>query len=523
MNFDPYHKWLGISKKHRPPTYYHLLGIAPDETDVDVIEEAAIRQTTHLRSYQRGPHSELCTRLLNEVAEARQTLLDPRRRHAYDAELARRQTSIGTRPAYPSPVTAHPPDPFAGLDAVPSAPPRRGPSARPRANYQKRNRSSTGALILYVGIGVLALLLIIGVAVLIVVRRGAGNREDKRPEGLPKKRKVEPPPKKKPLTLLDQLDPDQIPLGDRLANVPELVAVCPGGKGQLWAVAFSPDGSLLAAGGNHAEVFVWTIEGNRPTLHCSFRTTGGIPCIDFSPDGKSVVMAPSNGVEVWDVTGPKGSLVTALGLPGQGWGPVHTAKNGQFAFGNRNGPRLVNKIRDPLVIRDLGPRERIRAIQLSEDGKRLAWSTRSQVEIWDVVGPNPQRAHVIPCPREAMKIDFSDDGKFVAFGCQAGIVHVWDFTEGGVKKRFEKKMVDQLANSVDIAPDGKRMLVTEGGYRLAKGKVLWVRTEDGQVLREWVMPERCATGVLSPDGRYAAIGCHNEKVYIIRLPQGREE
>ena len=52
--FDPYHKWLGIPKTQRPPTLYQLLGLAQGETDGEVIEEAVIRQTTHLRAYQAG-------------------------------------------------------------------------------------------------------------------------------------------------------------------------------------------------------------------------------------------------------------------------------------------------------------------------------------------------------------------------------------------------------------------------------------------------------------------------------------
>jgi len=52
--FDPYHKWLGIPKNLRPPTYYQLLGLSNLERDPEVIEEAAIRQSSHLRSYQLG-------------------------------------------------------------------------------------------------------------------------------------------------------------------------------------------------------------------------------------------------------------------------------------------------------------------------------------------------------------------------------------------------------------------------------------------------------------------------------------
>ncbi|MCI0641022.1 MAG: PA14 domain-containing protein [Gemmataceae bacterium] len=86
--FDPYHKWLGIPKEEQPPTYYRLLGLNPKEKDREVIEEAAIRQTAHVRAYQLGPQAAECTRLLNEIALARATLLNSVKRKAYDLALA---------------------------------------------------------------------------------------------------------------------------------------------------------------------------------------------------------------------------------------------------------------------------------------------------------------------------------------------------------------------------------------------------------------------------------------------------
>jgi hypothetical protein len=86
--FDPYHRWLSIPKHQRPPTHYQLLGVAPDEADPQVITEAALRQTTHVRTYQTGPYAEACTKILNEIAQARATLLHPDRRRDYDARHA---------------------------------------------------------------------------------------------------------------------------------------------------------------------------------------------------------------------------------------------------------------------------------------------------------------------------------------------------------------------------------------------------------------------------------------------------
>ncbi|MCI0378325.1 MAG: hypothetical protein L0215_12020, partial [Gemmataceae bacterium] len=91
--FDPYHKWLGIPKEEQPPTYYRLLGLNPKEKDREVIEESAIRQTAHVRAYQLGPQAAECTRLLNEIAQARAALLDPVKRRVYDAALAERENN----------------------------------------------------------------------------------------------------------------------------------------------------------------------------------------------------------------------------------------------------------------------------------------------------------------------------------------------------------------------------------------------------------------------------------------------
>src|SRR5262245_43924543 len=107
--FDPYHKWLGIAKEEQPPTYYRLLGINVGEQDPEVIEEAAIRQTTHIRTNQLGPHAEHCTRLLNEIAKARATLLDPAKRRQYDATLpAKRDLPAKKDPPRPAGKPARP-------------------------------------------------------------------------------------------------------------------------------------------------------------------------------------------------------------------------------------------------------------------------------------------------------------------------------------------------------------------------------------------------------------------------------
>lgn len=85
--FDPYIEWLEIDPARCPPNYYDLLGLAPFESDVEVIEQAAEQRLTLVRSFQTGPRGKYTQDLLNELTRARITLLDPASREAYEQSL----------------------------------------------------------------------------------------------------------------------------------------------------------------------------------------------------------------------------------------------------------------------------------------------------------------------------------------------------------------------------------------------------------------------------------------------------
>lgn len=86
-DFDGYHRWLAIPKCEQPPHHYRLLGVSLFEENMDVIATAAEARLTTLRQQQFGPQAGLCTQLLNEVAQARLCLLNPKRKYTYDLHL----------------------------------------------------------------------------------------------------------------------------------------------------------------------------------------------------------------------------------------------------------------------------------------------------------------------------------------------------------------------------------------------------------------------------------------------------
>lgn len=106
---DVYYQWLGIPPSEQPPDAYRLLGLRPRESDSEVIQNAADRQMLHLRTYQLGPHAPLAEQLLNEVAAARLTLLNPDKKAEYDRRLSDswmpgRPATVATTPASTEPA-----------------------------------------------------------------------------------------------------------------------------------------------------------------------------------------------------------------------------------------------------------------------------------------------------------------------------------------------------------------------------------------------------------------------------------
>lgn len=87
--FDPYHNWLGIPEQERPISYYRLLGLAPFESNENVIEAAVDQRLAFLRTKTLGPHAAFAEQLMGEIVRARAVLLDPEKKRSYDAALTK--------------------------------------------------------------------------------------------------------------------------------------------------------------------------------------------------------------------------------------------------------------------------------------------------------------------------------------------------------------------------------------------------------------------------------------------------
>ena len=148
--------------------------------------------------------------------------------------------------------------------------------------------------------------------------------------------------------------------------------------GAVVAARFSPDGRLLATAGSHGTAQAWDLAGGE---EAACVTTGGTSlAVGFDAQGSALAAgAGSSAAYVWDVAGGRERArldhedvrAAAFAAPGH---RVATAGDDGTArlFDGHDGRELAR----------LACTDRIRALALSPDGRRLAIATGADVQLW---------------------------------------------------------------------------------------------------------------------------------------------
>lgn len=100
-DLNPYYLMLSIPPEEQPPDCYRLLGVRRFEPSAEVIQEAALRQMAHVRTFSLGPYAAQSQKLLNELAQAKLLLLNPERRAEYDAQLRAAMAAVASSTIHP--------------------------------------------------------------------------------------------------------------------------------------------------------------------------------------------------------------------------------------------------------------------------------------------------------------------------------------------------------------------------------------------------------------------------------------
>jgi WD40 repeat protein len=170
----------------------------------------------------------------------------------------------------------------------------------------------------------------------------------------------------------------------------EARTLLPGHTGPVRAVCFSPDGTGIITAAHDATVRTWTLSRIRSSQRASLPHPVGVDTVAYSPDGKTAATAGRDGpIRLWDLTAIKPTVRTEISGPAGGTRLVMFTPDGGTLVGVGVGGRVTN---------------------------------------WEVRTGKPQHAWELPAV-PATSAALTLDGRYLARGTADGTVEVYRVAE----------------------------------------------------------------------------------------------